>query len=56
MKFQVVENYEGRITVLDTTDDEADAFKTRDWHRDQWADQVVARNCVYVVKVKEDEA
>lgn len=48
MKFQIIEYYEGKETVLDKSDDKADAVAIRDWHRDQWSDQNAARQCVFV--------
>lgn len=51
-KWEVRECYDGRDTVLETTDDEADALRSRDWHREQWADQEAARKCVYVKCVR----
>lgn len=51
MKFQVVEHYDGRETVLYTTDCEVDALQEREWQIDQWADQSVARKSVFVRKI-----
>lgn len=48
MRWVVKERHDGRVSVLYETDDEADALKERDWQRDQWSDQSVARQCVWV--------
>lgn len=48
--WDIIEVYEGQRTVLESTDDEADALKIRDWHRDQWSDQEAAKQCVFVKK------
>ena len=46
--WEVVEAYEGKTTVLETTDDEGDALRVGEWHRDQWADQRAAKMNVWV--------
>lgn len=51
MKFQVIEHYQGQESVFYTTDDEADAMKEREWQIEQWADERVARQSVFVRKV-----
>ncbi len=46
--WEVIEGYNGVVSTLYTTDDEADALKIRDWHREQWSDYEAARKCVVV--------
>lgn len=48
--WEICEFYDGKTTVLDESDDQADALKIRDWHRDQWSDQAAARQNVFVRK------
>lgn len=48
--WEVIEFYDGKRTVLYTTDDEADALKEREHQIEQWADQAIARKSVIVRK------
>lgn len=48
MTYHIVEYYQGKRTVLDTTDCPRDAQQIRRWHIDQWADPEAAAKAVRV--------
>ena len=46
--FEITEFYEGKLTVLSTTDCHHDARLIRQWHIDQWADRAAGERAIKV--------